>query len=174
VSAFWDYIGCADHGERMYTLPTSHLPQRCKQCGVRFPEGDAKMQAHMDWHFRRNRKERESEGRGAHRRWLPRAEVSTLISPKADKQEWINVAASTEAGPSQSPTNAQSGSQQPARLTAEKVAALQRKWVRVPGDSSKAATPCPVCKESFKAEWSEEEEEWVWRNAVDINSTVSV
>ncbi len=63
--------------DRIHTLPTSHMPQRCKQCGIRFPEGDAKMQAHMDWHFRRNRKERESEGRGAHRRWLLRAEVNS-------------------------------------------------------------------------------------------------
>ena len=64
----------------MSALPTSHLPQRCKQCGIRFPEGEATMQAHMDWHFRRNRKERETEGRGAHRRWLPRGEVSGSLS----------------------------------------------------------------------------------------------
>lgn len=64
---------------RPNSLPLAHLPERCKQCGVRFAEGAEKMQAHMDWHFRRNRKERESEGRGAHRRWLPRAEVGRLF-----------------------------------------------------------------------------------------------
>lgn len=132
------------------------------------------MQAHMDWHFRRNRKERESGGRGSHRRWLPRAEVSVAGKIGADWQEWINETASAEAGPSHSPTKAQSGDQGPAKLTAERTATLQRRWVRVPSDSSKAATPCPICKEAFRSEWSEEEEEWVWRNAVDINGTVSL
>lgn len=58
------------------SLPVFHIPERCQQCGMRFPdrEGD-KFRAHMDWHFRRNRKERETGGRGAHRRWLPRVEV---------------------------------------------------------------------------------------------------
>lgn len=91
---------------------------------------------------------------------------------KANLQEWINETASAEAGPSHSPTKAQFGVAVPAKLTAERVAALQRKWVRVPGDSSKAAIPCPICKEVFKSEWSEEEEEWVWRNALDVNGTV--
>lgn len=59
--------------------PTAHLPNRCSQCAARFPAGKRgreRLQAHLDWHFRRNRKERESGGRGANRRWLPRAEVS--------------------------------------------------------------------------------------------------
>jgi hypothetical protein len=30
-----------------------------------------------------------------------------------------------------------------------------------------------VCKEAFKAEWSEDEEEWVWRNAINISGKVS-
>lgn len=60
----------------MSQLPLDHLPKKCTQCGKRFPEDDGgKLTVHMDWHFRRNRKEKESGGRGAHRRWLPKAEV---------------------------------------------------------------------------------------------------
>lgn len=63
--------------------PTSHLPNRCSQCAARFAagkKGKDRLQQHLDWHFRRNRKERESEarGRGANRRWLPRVEVSRI------------------------------------------------------------------------------------------------
>lgn len=60
------------------SLPSSQLPERCRTCGIRMPEGEEKMQAHMDWHFRRNRKDREGQGRGAHRKWLPKNDVSLL------------------------------------------------------------------------------------------------
>ncbi|OCF36838.1 hypothetical protein I316_01434 [Kwoniella heveanensis BCC8398] len=140
-------------------LSFDHLPHRCKQCGMRFVADDAKFQAHMDWHFRRNRKERESGGRGAHRRWLPRAE------------EWIND--TTESGPSNSVSSP--GKLQPAaatQISAERLAQLRQKWVKVPSDSKKAAAVCPVCKEAFKSEYSEDEEEWVWKNAININGVV--
>jgi pre-mRNA cleavage complex 2 protein Pcf11 len=42
------------------------------------------MKAHMDWHFRRNRKDRDGQGRGAHRKWLPRAEVGHELSRYCD------------------------------------------------------------------------------------------
>lgn len=138
-------------------IPMGHLPVRCQQCGMRFAENDAKYQAHLDWHFRRNRKERESAGRGGHRRWLPRAD------------EWVNDNA--EAGPS-SPTKPESAAL-PEALSSEKLAALKRKWVPVPADPAKAAKPCPIDKEKFESVYSEEEEEWVFMNAVDVNGTVS-
>ncbi|WVQ99414.1 hypothetical protein IAU59_006547 [Kwoniella sp. CBS 9459] len=143
-----------------HVLSLDHLPHRCKQCGMRFVADDAKFQAHMDWHFRRNRKERESGGRGAHRRWLPRAE------------EWIND--TTESGPSNGVSSP--GKLKPsaatAQISAERLAQLRQKWVKVPSDSKKAAAVCPVCKEAFKSEYSEEEEEWVWKNAININGVV--
>ena len=37
----------------------------------------------------------------------------------------------------------------------------------------KLAKPCPVCKEKWKAEFEEEEEEWVFWNAVDVDGVVS-
>lgn len=42
-----------------------------------------------------------------------------------------------------------------------------------PSDPAKAAKPCPICKEQFKSEWSEDEEEWIFKNAIDVNGTVS-
>lgn len=138
------------------SLPVSHLPVRCKQCGMRFQEGENNLQAHMDWHFRRNRKERETEGRGAHRRWLPRA------------GEWINE--SNEAGPS-SPVKQEATLASANKLSAERIAALRRKWVRAPSDPNNAP-PCPICKDQFKPEFSEDEEEWVFMNAVDVHGTI--
>ncbi|WWC94197.1 hypothetical protein V866_001037 [Kwoniella sp. B9012] len=149
-----------------HTLSLDHLPQRCKQCGMRFASDDnAKFQSHMDWHFRRNRKERESAGRGSHRRWLPRAE------------EWINdtySSSSAEAGPSTNPILNSPGKSASTTMTisAERLQQLREKWIKVPSSTAKANSVCPVCKESFVKEWSQDEEEWIWKNALNINGTI--
>ncbi|EIW70606.1 hypothetical protein TREMEDRAFT_13756, partial [Tremella mesenterica DSM 1558] len=135
-------------------IPLDHLPERCKQCGLRFPGIGTQMQEHLDWHFRRNRKERETEGRGAHRRWLPRAE------------EWVSDLMTNNAVASGS------GQKGKGKLTAEKMAQLKKRWVAVPSDPALAAKPCPICKETFKGEWSEEEEEWVFKNALNVNGNI--
>ncbi len=67
--------------------PVAHLPNRCSQCSARFATGKSgqdRLREHMDWHFRRNRKERESEGREGNRRWLPRAEVSSRNGSRSE------------------------------------------------------------------------------------------
>ncbi|ORY33968.1 hypothetical protein BCR39DRAFT_517977 [Naematelia encephala] len=142
-----------------HALPLSHLSRRCHQCSKRFPEGDqAKFDAHMDWHYRRNRREHETSGRGAHRKWLPRAE------------EWINDFSVPDAGPSKSSTQSANSLSLPTALTPARVAELQLKSVPVPQDPTKASQPCPICKDVFKKEWDEVEEEWVWRNAVRVKN----
>ncbi|KAK6910080.1 hypothetical protein I203_104109 [Kwoniella mangroviensis CBS 8507] len=149
-----------------HILSLEHLPQRCKQCGMRFASDDnAKFQSHMDWHFRRNRKERESAGRGSRRRWLPRAE------------EWINdtySSSSAEAGPSTNPMLNSPGKSASTTMTisAERLQQLREKWIKVPSSNAKANSVCPVCKESFVKEWSQDEEEWIWKNALNINGTI--
>ena len=40
-----------------------------------------------------------------------------------------------------------------------------------PGDEVKNIS-CPVCKESLKSEFLEDDEEWVWRNAVLVKDKV--
>jgi pre-mRNA cleavage complex 2 protein Pcf11 len=125
----------------------------------------------MDWHFRRNRKDREGQGRGAHRKWLPKAEVSFpyhVIYAQANIQEWANEV--PQAGPSSGRELTPSTGP---KLTAAKLAQLRKRWIRVPQDPAKKLLPCPVCKEVHKPEWAEDEEEWVFRNAIDISGTVS-
>ena len=40
-----------------------------------------------------------------------------------------------------------------------------------PGDEAKSIS-CPICKEHLKAEFMEDDEEWVWRNAVKKDDKV--
>ncbi|WVQ72591.1 hypothetical protein IAR50_002149 [Cryptococcus sp. DSM 104548] len=133
-----------------HRLSFDHLPHQCSQCGERFPSDNAAAKAHMDWHFRRNRQERETGGRGAHRKWLPRVE------------DWIKNAVELPAVSDQ-PTKVEVSA-----VSSERLAQLRQRWVPAPQDSTKASV-CPVCKEAFKAEWSEDEEEWVWRNTLIVN-----
>lgn len=49
---------------------------------------------------------------------------------------------------------------------AQRDAELRAQFVVVPpGDEAKSIS-CPICKETIKAEFLEDDEEWVWRNAV--------
>ena len=40
-----------------------------------------------------------------------------------------------------------------------------------PGDEAKNVS-CPICKENMKSEFLEDDEEWVWRNAVNKDDKV--
>ncbi|KAL7421872.1 mRNA 3' end processing factor [Cryptotrichosporon argae] len=151
-------------------VPVAQFGARCKQCGLRFLNADAKLQAHMDWHFRRNRNERQSEGRGAHMRWLPTAAEWVVPDPQPEvgpSSPRRQAAAASAAAPA---AGAATASAPASKLTAERLAALSKKWVRAPDAAS--TRPCPVCKEAFKPEWSEAHEEWVFNNAIDVHGTI--
>lgn len=55
---------------------------------------------------------------------------------------------------------------------AKRDAELRSQFVVVPpGDEAKTVA-CPICKESLKSEFQEDDEEWVWKNAVDVDGRV--
>lgn len=166
----------------MTALPLQHLPVQCSQCAARFPSDGDQLNAHMDWHARRNKQERTSSGRGAHRRWLPRADEWVRDIPVAGSSTAPDTLAGMDAngngaGPSgESPVKNTSGvGAGPAGKPMKSAEELQKKWVRVPEGQGAggAGAVCPICKEGFKREWAESEEEWVWRNAIDISGKVS-
>jgi pre-mRNA cleavage complex 2 protein Pcf11 len=128
------------------------------------------LQAHLDWHFRRNRKEKENEGRGANRRWLPRAEFWI-------KDVTSNTVSADGAGASGSSISKPGLGMAPkvdAAYVAKQREDLQNSWIPVPSDPAKAALPCPICKEKFVSEYNEDEEEWIWMNAIEADGQVSV
>ena len=59
-----------------------------------------------------------------------------------------------------------------AEEAAKREAELRAMFVVVPpGDEAKAIS-CPICKETLKSEFMEDDEEWVWRNAVKKDDRV--
>jgi hypothetical protein len=59
----------------------------------------------------------------------------------------------------------------PTALQLDRAELLLRK-VAAPTDPAKLGKPCPICKEKFKEEWSEPDEDWVFYNAIDVEGTV--
>ena len=55
-----------------------------------------------------------------------------------------------------------------AKLDAE----LRAMTVIVPSGDEAKAISCPICKEQLKSEFLEDDEEWVWRNAIQKDDKV--
>ncbi|EUC66379.1 CID (CTD-interacting domain) domain protein, putative [Rhizoctonia solani AG-3 Rhs1AP] len=140
---------------QMANLLYNRLPLQCKQCALRFPAGEAgkkSMEDHLDLHFKQNRKARENTGRGHSRSWF------------ISRNDWIHGA--RDAGESVTTVKAQ------AAAAEERMAKLRASYVVVPpGEEAKPAL-CPICKESIKSEYLEDDEEWVWRNAVNVKGQI--
>ncbi|KAN0061413.1 mRNA 3' end processing factor [Thecaphora frezii] len=138
-----------------------HLPLQCRQCANRYPQGgkgQKGMDEHLDWHFTQNRRARDSQVRGQSRSWF-------------DKLESFIRGGFDDAAPS-SKGNDDGGAGR-VGLTAAQEKALKHKFaktfVAAPTDPELSAKPCPICKESFKSQWSEDEEEWIWLNAIEVD-----
>jgi len=140
------------------------MPVQCKQCALRFSDtaqGKKAMQEHLDMHFRQNRKASQSVGRGHSRGWFLGVEdwIRDLPYSSGDK----------DAGLPSRLSNAK------AVATAESTkrdAELHARFVVVPpGDEAKHVT-CPICKEVFKSEFNEDDEEWIWKNALRFDDKI--
>lgn len=125
-------------------------PVQCATCGMRFIDdeaGRAAKEREMDWHFRVNKEIQ--QGRSRNRVWY-----LTL-------DEWVAYRDEEEV---EGTTQDTEPTEDVVDLEAEAL-----KYVPVPTDTSQTA--CPVCQDKFNAVYSEDAEEWVWINAVEVNGT---
>jgi len=140
------------------------MPVQCKQCGLRFSDtaqGKKAMQEHLDMHFRQNRKASQSVGRGHSRSWFLGVEDWIHDSPYSSGDR--------DVGPSSRLSNAKAFA---IAESTKRDAELRSRFVVVlPGDEAKHVT-CPICKEVFKSEFNEDDEEWIWKNAIKIDDKI--
>ncbi|KAJ9051782.1 mRNA 3' end processing factor [Entomophthora muscae] len=127
----------------------------------------------MDWHFRQNRKKKE---RAASRRFLSRAWFSTDEVIRLDKgavayslQDWAS-GKSTEFDYQNEPAFFNKTAK-PQTEIAQVIAKLEKSTVVVPADH--AGQACPICQDKFTSCWSDEQEEWIYKNAVIVDNQVS-
>ena len=75
-------------------------------------------------------------------------------------QDWISGSSGNDKGKGRADPNSTSNATMPS------LSELRAQFVVVPpGDEAKSIS-CPICKENMKSEFMEDDEEWVWRNAV--------
>lgn len=138
----------------------ARLGTQCKQCGLRFfasRQGKRHMDQHLDRHFTHKRRVREGAGRIQSRSWF------------VMEDDWIS--SDTIDLSYDQPEGAAAGPSKPSAAVDR--AALLKKKVVVPNDRTLADRPCPICKEKFKSEWNDADEEWVYYNAVLVDGAVS-
>ncbi|KZO98035.1 hypothetical protein CALVIDRAFT_526335 [Calocera viscosa TUFC12733] len=131
---------------------------QCKQCGLRFHDnakGKKAYQDHLDQHFRQNNRASQQMGRGYSRSWFIDADdwIHDSLTDTGDRLHEHKVGRSSEA-------------------VAKKRKELEKSFVVIPPGEDTKPRRCPICKEQLKTEFLEDEEEWVWRNAVEHKSTV--
>nr|KMM63937.1 hypothetical protein CPAG_00289 [Coccidioides posadasii RMSCC 3488] len=134
---------------------------RCGTCGRRFAandEGKEKKARHLDWHFKTNLRMNEASKRGQSRSWYV-DERDWIKSRDYDDDVDLTDAASTSAGKS---TGQDGATKQ----------APQQRWIHAPNDAALRNTPCPICQEHFESTWSEEAQDWIWRDAIKVGSRV--
>ncbi|KAI0353595.1 hypothetical protein OH77DRAFT_1458232 [Trametes cingulata] len=135
----------------------NNLATQCKQCGIRFPgsaNGKKQLEDHLDMHFRQNRKASQAVGRGHSRSWF------------VSLEDWIHGDSVDVKGKGRADGRTLSSKAVAAEEAAKREAELRAMHVVVPpGDEAKPIS-CPICKEQLKSEFLEDDEEWVWRNAV--------
>ncbi|TIB68783.1 hypothetical protein E3P77_00912 [Wallemia ichthyophaga] len=136
------------------------LTIQCPQCSRRFGDtksGKKQLGEHIDTHFRINRRNKEGS-RGVTRSWL-------IVL-----RDWMNDVADDSLASQRGPMASHEDSEHAQEMEYRKK--LESSTVPVPIDASDAAQLCPICKEKFKSEFSEEDEEWVWVNAIQDGDVI--
>lgn len=162
--------------------PNSHvalyeaLPRQCTNCGLRFPdtpEGQTKLHAHLDAHFRRNIRLKDKGKKVMARIWLP------------PEQDWIRIA---DAGDTERPGkdhemhrergnlailidvhivtlfSGPNAPTAPTTLASEDLS--ERKIPMIPAGSDHASKTCRLCQEPISIIWDDEADEWMYKDAI--------
>ena len=45
-------------------------------------------------------------------------------------------------------------------------------FIRVPNDARLKNEPCPICQEKFESMWSEELQDFIWRDALQVGNRI--
>lgn len=143
-------------------VETLYSGEQCSSCGIRFPKHQTtKYGQHLDWHYRKNRRDRNTQKR-THSRdwfygttdWLQFEEIENL-----DEREknWFEMQ-QNNIDLLNDDSNQGSGS------TAERPSCIAG-----PNDQDKT---CDMCHDPFEMFYNKESEEWHLRNAVRVDECI--
>ena len=154
---------------------------QCSSCGLRFPpEQTMKYSQHLDWHFRQNRRERDSKRRAHFRKWyynqadwIKYEEIEDLedrgeLEYESDDQfayfSKIPEKNFFETQQMESMQMDQGEDSNAARTNAENSAPIS-----CPAGSDDVSRACDMCHDDFEQFFNEETEEWHLRSALKVD-----
>jgi pre-mRNA cleavage complex 2 protein Pcf11 len=85
-------------------------------------------------------------------------------------QDWIHDNSDDRKGKGRADGSAKASA---AAENAKREADLQAQYVIVPPGDEAQVVSCPICKETLKSEFLEDDEDWVWKNAIKKDDRVS-
>lgn len=140
-----------------------YFGMQCSSCGVRFPpEQTMKYSQHLDWHYRQNRRDKDSV-RKAHSRkwfydvnnWIQYEEIEDL---EEREKNWFETQQTAgEGGQEEGGTNAHGA---------------DNAMPSCPAGPTEGEKICEVCHEAFEQFYCEDTEEWHLRPAVRVEERV--
>lgn len=151
------YVLCRIY-PRAYDKLYDDLGLQCKQCGFRYKDnkkGGELMRAHMDWHFRSNRK----------------LTMQTSISRDwfLSESDWVNVG-NVDTASGQAPaffdgdSSAQTGPVETGGSKNVVGQQVESSGGGVPMDETQPN--CDICHEEFVKYWDHDAEEWLYRDTI--------
>lgn len=100
----------------------------------------------------------EAERRGVQRSWY------------VDEREWIK-SREYEDGEGATEENRGDGSALAPSATGTATSKKAKEaFIRVPNDAKMRSEPCPICQEKFESMWSEELQDFIWRDALRVGN----
>ena len=134
-------------------------PNRCTMCGRCFTSDEAgrdQKARHLDWHFKTKTRMVEADRKGVQRCWYD------------TEREWIKHREyEDDEGPPEENGNGSSLSPSGAGTSKDKDL-----FIRVPNDAKMRNEPCPICQEKFESLWSEELQDFIWRDALKVGNRI--
>jgi pre-mRNA cleavage complex 2 protein Pcf11 len=137
----------------------SARPNACNTCGRRFTSDDVGREQkakHLDWHFKTKSRMAEAEKKGQSRSWY------------VDEREWISSKEYVDGtGPEETDGDG-SGLLSPSSADKSKMP----DFVRAPNDPHLKSLPCPIDLEPFVSFWSDELQEFIWTDAMQVGDRI--
>ncbi|KAF9091846.1 hypothetical protein BGX29_010730 [Mortierella sp. GBA35] len=164
----------------MYGTP----PLQCNQCGYRCPksaDAQKKMDSHLDWHFRQNRRMKDKAKKSHSRSWLV-GEEDWIHSREGDlSQNQQPVFFDFASGVNKTSKDEQALQEEIAAMKEQIISEVSLAQGLREGETdtityaaalNTISKGCSICKEKFIKVWNEAEEEWSYKNAVVVDKTI--
>ncbi|EDW77070.2 LOW QUALITY PROTEIN: uncharacterized protein Dwil_GK22121 [Drosophila willistoni] len=141
-------------------VATLYLGMQCSSCGVRFPpEQTIKYSQHLDWHFRQNRRDRDTNRKATSRRWY---------YDLNDWRQYEEIEDVEEREKNFLEAQGSGGTTADAFDDLSQQRSMDSPVPTCPAGADDVDRCCDMCHEKFEQFYNEELEEWHLRSAIRV------